>query len=73
MGKKKVNFFLLLFMLSNIHTYSQELQWQEKNELTKSLYLSLENFVNEELYDKDKAGGYNSFWEFFIRKKTERS
>lgn len=71
MGKKKV-IFLLLFMLSNIHTYSQELQWKEKNELTKSLYLSLENFVSEELYDKDKAGGHNSFWEFFTRKKKRK-
>jgi len=47
MGKKTIIFMLLLFILSNIHVYSQELQWREKNELTKSLYLSLENLGNE--------------------------
>ena len=49
-----------------------ELQWREKNELTKSLYLSLENFVKEESYSRDKAGGYNSLWELFTRKKKQK-
>jgi len=55
MDKKKIIFLLLsLFMLSNIHTYSQELQWQEKNELTKFLYQSMKNFTNETAFIKIK-------------------
>ena len=54
MGKKTIIFMLLLFILSNIHVYSQELQWREKNELTKSLYQSLENLGNEKTHSKRK-------------------
>ena len=73
MGKKKI-ISLFFFMLSTIHTYSQELQWQEKNELTQSLYQSLENFVNEDTYVKYKLPRIDgvSFFEYFNEILTKK-
>ena len=51
---KKWGLFLLLFLPQNMHMYSQELQWQEKDELIKALYQSMESFVNESPYVKVK-------------------
>jgi len=75
MGKKKIGFLLPLLILSNIHTYAQELQWQEKNELTKSLYKAFEDFINEEPepYKKQKTGRYNSLWEFLTSNKRRKN
>ena len=61
-------------MLSSINTYSQELQWREKNGLTKSLYQSLESFVNEETYVKIKLPSIFevSLYDVLTKKKREK-
>jgi len=62
-------------MLLNIHTYTQELQWQDTNEL----YQSMVNFVNEEPNEKFKlpkivdVGLDNYFWALFTKKKREKN
>lgn len=73
MGKKII--ILLLFMSSGIYSYSQELQWLEKNELTQSLYQSLESYANEDVCIKIKHPSIfqmsllEYFGSVFMRKK----
>lgn len=52
MGKKKINLLLLLFMLLNIHTYSQQLftenlHWKQQKEVVTELYESMQHLVND--------------------------
>ena len=52
MDKKKIIFLLLLFMLLNIHTYSQQLftenlHWKQQKEVVIELYESMQHLVND--------------------------
>ncbi|MDR2728522.1 MAG: hypothetical protein LBB56_05260 [Chitinispirillales bacterium] len=69
---------LFIFLSTNVHSqelFTKELQWQEKNELTTSLYKAFEDFINEEPkpYKKQKTGRYNSLWELLTSNKRREN
>ena len=85
MGKKKINLLLLLFMLLNIHTYSQQLfteklHWKQKKEVVTELYESMQHLVNDTTpvsvkYDKFNFSAMNLsdlFIRIFKRKKIDK-
>ena len=78
MGQKKIKYLMILIVLFSIQVYSQELQWREKNELTRALYLSLDNYVNEEtntelkLPNILKVGPFEYLYDVLTRKKREQ-
>ena len=83
MDKKKIKVSYLLLPLSMLLSitvqsqefWTEELQWQDTNEL----YQSMVNFVNEEPYEKFKlpkvvdVGLDNYLWAVFTKKKREKS
>jgi hypothetical protein len=85
MGKKKIGFWLSLFIFSNMHTYSQELfteelHWKEKQEFITELYESMKNFVNDTTpvivennkMDFSDMNLFDLFNKIFKRKKIDK-
>ena len=77
--RRRIPYLLFILLLSTYYVHSQELfikelQWQEKNEYTKSLYQSMENFINEEAYVKLKRPSISegTIFDYFGRKKIEK-
>ena len=80
LSTKKISLCFLLhwLMLLNFHTYSQELQWQKKDELTISLHQSMKSFVDEEPYIRIElpsvfeVGLFDYFRDVLTRKRNEK-
>ena len=77
MGKKKIK-ILYILLLSSICIYSQEkLQWVDSGDIAKELYISMGNFIEEEIqFPKKKidrsTNFYNYVYDILTRKKRKK-